>query len=93
MRPVGIVSVDVVLYHCSELPGSLVLVYVDTLILQCPEKALCPCIVETLAFAVHRDPNAGTLDHFDVIWIGKMHALITVDDFRLVLSQRPFETA
>jgi len=90
MRQIVIVQMDVAFHALSGLSRTAVVVYIDLVVLQATPEALDDDVVLGTAFAVHADPNLILFQQIDILWTREMAALVTVDNLRLTLRQRPF---
>ncbi len=87
------VIVDVPVDAIDHLPGCGVLVDVDIFVFQAAKKTFCANIVQCLAFAVHGYPYSIAFHQIQVGLIGKVAALIRVDDLRFAITKSTPETA
>ena len=74
-----------------QLPGGVVLVDIDVIVLDGPEESLGPDIVQRLTSAIHRNPDVVLFKQADVIRIGEVTALIAVHDLRYAVAESTFQ--
>ena len=92
MGPVGVVLPHILLDGGSQLPGGFEFVGIDQVIFQGSEKSFRSDIVQGLPLSVHGNPDACFLQQFNVGRIGKVGALIAIDNLRCTSAQCPFQT-
>lgn len=93
MGPVGIVLSHVCADGLAQLPGSVKFLDVNHVILDGPKKAFRSDIVQSLSLSVHGDSDTGFRHQHQIVWIGKMAALVRVDNFRFCDAESPFQAS
>jgi hypothetical protein len=89
MRPVCIVEIEVARKLDGHLPGSLVGVEVDALVLHTPPQPLDEHIIDPAPLAVHADAHARGFQNRGEVPVGELAALVGVEDLRgAVAAQR-----
>lgn len=85
-----IVEFDVPGNAFSGLSRIGVIVKIDFLVFETAPKPFGKNVVHSPSFPIHADADLFGFQQFDVLWTGKMAALIAIPDFRLIHSQSGF---
>lgn len=90
MGQIPIVQVNVTFDPLPGFSGALVILKIDFIVLQTTPEALNRNVIRRAALAVHADQHLVFLEQLNVLWTGKMAALIAVDDVRPLKRQCSF---
>lgn len=89
MRQIVIVQMNVAIHTMPRLARTVVIVDIDLIVFQAAPETLNDDVILGTTLAVHADPNLVFLQQIDILWTGKMAALITVNNLGLTPRQRP----